>query len=46
LADRYGAAVARTRSEEGVEGPELEPLAIRTLQHSRHRSTIPEPSEE
>ena len=25
---------------------ELEPLAIRTLQRSRHRSTIPEPSEE
>jgi len=46
LADRYGAAVARTRPQNGIEDPEVEPLAIRTLQRSRYRSTIPEPSEE
>ena len=41
---RYRAAVARTRPLNGAE--ELEPLALRTLHRSRHRSTILEPSEE
>ena len=46
LAARYGAAATRTRPQNGAENSEVEPIAIRTLQRSRRRSTVPEPSEE
>ena len=46
LAARYGAAAARTRPQKHAGDFELEPLAIRTLQRSRQRSTVSEPSEE
>ena len=41
LAARYGAAAARIRAQNGAAGSEPEPLAIRTLQRSRQRSTVP-----
>ena len=46
LAARYGAAADRARPQNGTEDPEPEPLAIRTLQRSRQRSTVPKSSEE
>lgn len=46
LAARYGAAATRTRPQNGAEDSEPEPLAIRTLQRSRQRSTVPKSSEE
>ena len=46
LAARFGAAAATARAQTGTADSEPEPLAIRTLQRSGQRSTVPEPSEE